>query len=223
MMNYLNIINDSKINNIYSKIQKQSNYYMDHSKKHRDNVINYCKTLIDIFQIEPKVAKKILIAASLHDIGRLNPNNNHAESGATFARAYLENKLPIEDVNFICNLIKMHNGFKDRTFYQEILYFADKLDFTKNRLEDNYKEKYGFTSVLESIKKIHLEINNQTLIVKIITDNTISIKDLIKEKRKYDIGMEYNVSSIASMKNLKYEIYWDNNIIFKGNKKIELI
>lgn len=224
-MTYIDVINDKKINDIYLKIKNNSNYYMDHAIKHRDNVINYCKKLIDIFNIDKAIANNILIAASLHDIGRIKiiGEDNHAELSSIFAKEYLKDKIDSSDINFICNLISKHSGFKERTFYEEVLYFSDKMDFTKDRLEDNYRKKYEFVSILESLEEVLFEICDGTLVVKFITDGTISINDLVKEKRKYDIGIEYNVSSIAAMKNLSYRIYWDNNIIFEGNEKIELI
>lgn len=113
-MTYIDVINDKKINDIYLKIKNNSNYYVDHAIKHRDNVINYCKKLIDIFSIDKAIANNILIAASLHDIGRIKiiGEDNHAELSSILAKEYLKDKIDSSDINFICNLISKHSGFR---------------------------------------------------------------------------------------------------------------
>lgn len=222
-MNYLDIINDSKINELYLKIKENSNYLMDHAIKHRDNVINYCKKLIKVFEIDDNTANNQLIAASLHDIGRAYNDEEHAHSSAEFALKYLEDKLSKDDVNFIYRIINNHSGFKDRDFYEEILYFADKIDISKDRLEENYKEKYNTTSIMESIQNIDFKIEDNTFKVLFKTDKTISFENFKTEKKKYNIGIIYNVSLISNQKNLKYQIYWDEKLVSEGTGKASLL
>lgn len=223
-MTYKDIINDSTINNLYMKIKKESSKYKDHSIKHRDNVIFYCKKLIDLFEIPKEKANQILIAASLHDIGRSENNKDikHAILSSIFAKNYLKDKLPEQEIDTICKMIELHSGIKERTLYQEILFFADKMDFTKNRLQDNYQEKLGKVSIMESINELLFEKENDYFILKILTNKTKNIEDLYEEMNKYKKYLEYYVSSIAEKNNLKYKIYWDEKLMYEGNKKIQL-
>lgn len=82
-----------------------------------------------------------------------------------------------------------------RIFFEWGWCFNDKMDFYKNRLENNYYEKYGNNLVLEHLLKVNFSICNDVFIVKFITDGSIVFEDLFKEKLRYGVSIQYNVFS----------------------------
>lgn len=214
MITYQNILNDNLIIEEYKKIDKINNFYMSHGLKHINNIINNCKKLADIIKLSEQDKNNLLIAVTLHDIGLSTDRANQANKSTNFAKSYLKNKLSNEDIEFIYNIIDRHSWKipKDNSL-EVICCFADKIDFSKNRLEDNYQEKYNFKSILEHITDIIFEIKNNTFIFKVITDNNLTIEKLFKEKKRYDEGIIFNVSTLANWLNMNYEVCFSNKLL----------
>jgi hypothetical protein len=77
--------------------------------------------------------------------------------------------------------------------------------------------------VLENINNVDFEIKDNKFIFRICSDGSISFDDLIEEKKNYDIGIQYNVSVIAdAMKLSGYLIYFDDKLLFEGDKIFEI-
>ena len=222
-LTYQDILEDKEIIKLINKIDSESAFYMSHGRKHINSILRIIDKVCDTFNITDKDRNLIKIAGVLHDIGRSISNDNHDEESTVFASNYLRNKLSNEYIEKVLSMIKNHSSHSTREDnLDKILYFADKIDFSRDRLEDNYQEKYGFSSVLDHIIGFDFNIENDYFVNKIKTDGTITLADLVGEKYKYDIGIQYNTSELANAFGYKYKIYWDNNLLFVGDKLFEL-
>ena len=179
---------------------------------------------LEIVDIDDRDKNNLFISAVLHDIGRGIDNNNHRQASSLFAMKYLEDKLDKDDIDVICNIINNHSWRSEKnSLLENILCFCDKIDFSCSRLENNYRDKYGFVSVLEHIKDICFFKKDNCFVFRICTDGSIVYDDFISEKENYDIGLKYNVSVISNVLGLNsYKIYFDDVLIYNDNKIFEI-
>ena len=188
------------------------------SLKHIENVIENCKQLIEIFKIDEKIANNILIAAVLHDIGRYfildykkyKKIIKHSKVSEKFARVYLNNKVELKDIEFICELIEKHGGEKERNFYQELFNFADAIDITKKRLLDDYEEGEKI-NVIYHIEEVLFGIKYNKLYINFITDENVTPEDLLKKSKMYNRILS-SIKALAEIKNLEYQLFWNSEI-----------
>lgn len=160
-MNYIDFLNDPKVVEAYQKIDETNTEKFNHGMKHVKNVCNIMNDLCTLFNIEKEEKEALMIAAALHDIGIVEGRDNHAAK----SRKYIEENFSDElqnnrYYNEILTAIESHSDIREGdTFFTQLLQAADKFDFTKNRLEDNYREKYEyiFTEEIESINFIYDE------------------------------------------------------------------
>lgn len=217
MITYKDILVDKKIIDTYREIDGINNYYMSHGLKHINNVIDICKQLAKCLNISEKETKLLLIAASLHDIGAVHGRKNHNINSSIFARKYLKDNLNQHDLETVCNAIERHGAFTPKeNKIDELLCFADKMDFTKKRLVAGYKE----TSILNNLENIAFSVKDNYFIVKFSTSNKMSFSTLLEEKKNYDEGIKTNVSNIAKRFNLNYKVYWNDTELFSNSKII---
>ncbi len=217
MYNYKKILKDKKIIKEYEKIDNVNNYYMSHGLKHIKSVVKTCEKLSKALFLSKDDTNNLLISASLHDIGASNGRDNHANKSAEFSREYLKDKVDNVNIEVIYKIIDRHSWESPKENLLEVLLcFADKMDFTKDRLEDDYQVKYNFKSVLENLLSIDFEITENNLIVRFTTNGDLTLERLCEEKEKYDKGIEMNTSTLANWLNKKYKIYFDNKLIFNS-------
>ncbi len=105
-----------------------------HAFDHTERVYELCKHIGEKERADVEV---LLIAAYLHDIGRIDQDSSnggvcHAEAGAKRAKKILENyNLPKEKLENIIHCIETHRfrgDNKPKTLEAKVLYDADKLD-----------------------------------------------------------------------------------------------
>lgn len=163
-MNYIDILNDSRVIERYNKNDEISKDIFNHGLKHIKNVCNIMNEICDVLKIEPDVKDALMIAAALHDIGLPEGRENHGKK----AVQYITNNINdlIDDnkyYNEILTAISCHSDVDgaDDTLFTVLLQFSDKVDFSKNRLENNYREKfdYFFTEAVEAVNFIYDDIN----------------------------------------------------------------
>lgn len=159
VMTYKDIVNSEYFKNTYSKIEElKKDFYVNHGFIHINGVINNAKYLADLFGLNDGQKELLLIATALHDIGYLMGRENHALNGAVLAREYLHGKLPEEDINLICEAIASHGGKKEEDYICPVsmcLILADKLDFSKQRYQDDGKDHTNLT-LFKSVEQILL-------------------------------------------------------------------
>lgn len=224
MISYKQILNDEEIKKYINIIDKNNNFYMSHGIKHITSLIGIIENFVKVFNFGDDDKNILCICAVLHDIGRAIDNKKHAKASSNYAREYLKDKLDSDTIDVICSIISNHSWKSTKkNILEEVFCFCDKVDFSRERLEDNYSNKYVFSSVLDHIKKTNFYVEDNKFIFKICSDNTITFNDLLKEKNNYDIGIQYNVSVISNVMKLDgYLIYFDDELLYFGDEIFDI-
>ena len=149
MVKSIDILNDKKIAAFYHEVDKQNKVPFSHGHKHVRNVYHIMEKLCDAFHISNMEREALLIAAALHDVGQVTGRDNHGFKSMEFSREYLlqyKDELG-EYYDLILLAIEHHSSKDDMQEYPlfvQMLRFADKMDFTSERLEDNYRDRFDY-------------------------------------------------------------------------------
>lgn len=178
------ILNDEEIINIYNEIDKVNDVPFNHGYKHVKNVYSIMEKICDVFKIAGLEKEALLISAALHDVGQVDGRENHAFKSMVFSKDYL---LKFKDelgeyYDIILTAIKNHGSKEEMMEYPlfvHLLRFADKMDFSHERLEDNYKEKFGYF-ISEDITNVDFKYDDTFSLI--ITLNSDPLK-LVNETR----------------------------------------
>ena len=135
-----------------------------------------CTTL----NINDEEKSSLLIASAFHDVGQVQSREEHG----------------LKSKEFLINNFEFE--FKDNIYYKEILHaiehhsdpcsseyplftlllqFSDKMDFSKDRLEENYRDKFGYICY-ESIDKVDFIYTDDSFGINIITSNVENFAEL---------------------------------------------
>ena len=166
---YENLFKDKKIKHIYDRVEQKINYVIAHGEKHINNVLGYINHICKELQLNDRIKYLSLIAGALHDVGRLDSDKNHTDSGAGFARAYLLGKLDDDECDLVCDAIIKHEyetfDFNNRNDVAWVVLLADKMDYTRDRflpdlMKESLKNKltYNIKSISLKVEKTKAEI-----------------------------------------------------------------
>jgi len=184
-MNYIDILNNKKVIENYNAIDKINPYPFNHGLKHVKNVCNNMDRLCDTLGIAGEEKEALLIAAALHDIGQVDGRVEHGRKSKEFLIANFSNELVTN--KFYPDMLKAieyhdHKCVVDYPLFTVMLQFCDKIDFTKKRLEDNYREKfreYGY----EYIDRVEFIYDEEYFGIDIISEDVVNFDVLLfKEK-----------------------------------------
>ena len=187
---YEKLLKEEYVVNLYKGIENNSRIPISHGYHHIDNVLEYCKKLANLFELDDKEKEELLTAAVMHDVGQAFLKHNHAYNGAIIVKDMLEYNESIDpnyirskiDIDRVCNIIKNHGG-KKKEEYDDILscllILADKLDMTKDRLKPRHKE-FDFLLFMESVEKVDVELEDNILRIIIMTNKEETFDDLNK-------------------------------------------
>lgn len=183
-MTYTQIRNDNYIVSLYNNIEKGNNdekLWANHSWGHIDSVIRIVEKMLSLLKYDEKTIERAKVAALLHDIGCIKGKNDHAIRSYEMAKQYLESKLIDEEsIELIVNAIKNHSdGIETKNIIDATLFFADKLDYTKNRLTEEGHKIEGFKEI-QYIDDIDIMLENNTLIVNFIASDLFNKEALEK-------------------------------------------
>ena len=160
MVNYKEILKNKEIKKIYDEIEEKTHYVLSHGIKHINNVVEYCKQIADAVNIQENEKNLLLIAASLHDIGRNFAPTNHRSAGLEFIKSFLNQKLTNQDINKICAAIfyldRKSCDFNKMDDIAYCLILADKLDYSYSRLIPELVDDSPRVKFYENIKKIEI-------------------------------------------------------------------
>lgn len=178
-MTYKEILSEDFFFNTYSEIEYlKRNYPVNHGFVHVWHVIENAQKLAKMFNLSEKESEILLISATLHDIGYILGREDHAKNGSILACEFLQNKLPDNEIEMVCNAIASHGGKEQENYENRInlcLILADKFDFVGTRYrEDNNQPSTKLYSCIKSVELV--EVGNE-LEVKI----TSTLKTLEKE------------------------------------------
>lgn len=154
-MNYLEIYNDQYIRNQFYEIDKSNRVYKNHGLKHALNVVSNIEKLSKILNISNEELKYLKIAGYLHDIGRsiTKETRDHDIKGAEFINDYLTNKIDKNWLGKISSAVEKHHTYDNLetlSLFEHIILFADKMDFSTARVEENETKEY-FEKNIQSI------------------------------------------------------------------------
>ena len=147
MISYKDILENDFIKNEYNKIDSINPYPFNHGLRHVKNVCSIMDKLCDILKIEKERKKALLIACALHDVGQYDGREKHGLKARIIAEKLFDKELKNSKYyKDICLAIEEHDSKCDIKYslFTILVQFSDKMDFTKNRLESWYKEKYGY-------------------------------------------------------------------------------
>ena len=177
MENLLNqILADEEILNKYQEIDKVNPYPFSHGIKHIYNVLALVDKIAPVFNLSEREIFILKVCEILHDIGQVNGRENHCEKSAVFAKEYLTklNEFSPKEIAEICSAISTHDTVDFSKLESNLSWFVnliDKMDFSRDRLEDDSEKKFGYTAY-QDIKEVNFAIENRKFIIQIkLIDN----------------------------------------------------
>ena len=180
---YLDIYNDKEIREIYNKInyleENKYNGYAHHDFTHVCNVKNMAEKILKDLNYEQNIIEATKIAAIFHDVGAVQGKENHAYRSWEYAKEYFrKNNIVLKEENLILDAIRNHSdGFDTDNIIRLALILADKLDVKSTRIT-----KLGSTiegnRQFGNIEDIKVEIKNNELIIKFVTNDKIDLEEL---------------------------------------------
>lgn len=196
------ILNDRKVIDEYKKIDAQNNFPFNHGLQHIKNVVKIMEKITVMLNITGSKKQNLLIACALHDIGQVNGRENHALKAKLFSKDYLKNKISETDLNIILSAIEKHDQETDLdklSFFINLVCFADKMDFSKRRLEKDYEKNFGHL-IYGDIVDINFKYTDNCLKIIITTNGVNKAKELLEERNFFHKVIN---SSISISKKLK--------------------
>ena len=180
-----------------------------HGMGHITRVMNYVETILKGINCDEHTIELGKIAAYLHDIGAIMGKQGHAERSADFALSYLKKlNMKDEDIKQIEYAIRNHSKGSE-TKIGAALTFADKIDMQKSRMM-RFKENNYFHDNIKHMLDVKLTVDNENIIVNIITDN------------QFDYNSLKDYSKMIT-KPIEMSKYLERNCIFQiDNKEIDL-
>lgn len=141
---------------------------------------NVCKYSLELARIRNLKEDRAVVAAILHDIGRLLPNQKkkHAAAGASLAKSILqEQSLNEKTITKICNAIRNHSEKSEvGTLYDELLKDADslahreELEYDGLRWMEQIRCDYAYETKYEQTAYLTKKADLCTLTSEIITE-----------------------------------------------------
>jgi len=193
-VNINDIFCDKTVVNEYRKIDANNAVPFNHGLKHVRNVVKIMEKLTDTVGITGEDREDLLLAAFLHDVGQADGREEHGLKGARIARLVLRGISKIR-INKIVNGIEFHDQTDNQselTLFTNLLSFADKMDFTRERFDDNwqertpewYKKNLG-KNIYEHILNVNFEKNGKYFKVLIITDGSLAKADFTERESTF--------------------------------------
>ena len=210
---YNKIKTDSLIIDMYKEIEEVEDNeggWAYHNYEHVKNVTDIVEQVLQKLNYDNNFILKAKIAAILHDVGSKEGKENHAIRSYEFVKKYFDkNNIKFIDIDKVLEAIKIHSdGFDTDNIIALAIILGDKLDVKKNRISKEGQKVIGnrqFYHVLD----IKINIENNNMIIKFITDGEIDIKELNEYYFTKKIFKAINAFSIKL--NLTLDIYIDEN------------
>ncbi len=211
-MNYIDILNNKKVIESYNKIDEINPYSFNHGLKHIKNVCKIMNKICSILDINGDEKEALLIASALHDIGQVDGREEHGKKARDFLINNFESELKTQPYySYILDAIEKHDDWciVDNSLFMILVQFCDKLDFSKDRLEDNYKDRFKFCCY-ENINRIDFIYNIDNFGINIITSNVENFAEMFLKENFSKIVI--NAVEVLAKK-------LDRKVIILNNKK----
>lgn len=179
------LLKDELVLSIYGEIDKVNKFSSSHGIKHIKNTIGLAEQIEDVFNLSKRDRLMIETSLVLHDIGQVEGRIDHGKRSMIFAKNFLSQKNIFSDkeLKIIYSAIENHDECvklsKLKTNIAWFVNLIDKLDFSKNRLEDSYREKYKY-SIYEEIDHLDFDLKDNVfnIDIKLIDGSKAKIEDL---------------------------------------------
>ncbi len=179
-MNYNDILNNNLVIENYSKIDEINPYPFNHGLKHVKNVCKIMNELCDTLKIDDEKRESLLIASALHDIGQVDGREEHGKKAKEFliknfeidlnnSPYYSDILLAIENHDEPCDI--------NNSPFTLLVQFCDKMDFSKERLVDNYRDRFRY-HCYENIDRVEFIYDEEYFGINIITSNIDNFSEL---------------------------------------------
>ncbi|MCT4612089.1 MAG: HD domain-containing protein [Clostridia bacterium] len=206
-MNYIDLLNDERVIEIYKTIDEDNPYPISHGMKHINTVVSNVEKLVKMFELEEVDKENLLIASVLHDVGRLTDRDNHAVAGEALIRELLGDSLDNNRIDEIVRIIANHgvneeNDSKD--FLSKLLIFADKMDFSKKRLIDDYTKRYS-NKIYEKIDDVVIDKIDEGIIVGVFISNKDDVEAIEDHKIYIKVNKAIDILSKHLGKDVRIE------------------
>ena len=148
-------------------------------------LLNICNVL----EINGEKKEALLIACSLHDIGQVDGREKHGLKAKEFTMKAFPTEINQNSFKLdILDSIERHDDLCtiENSLFCILVQFCDKMDFSKERLEDNYRQKFRHYC-FEDILEINFIYNINEFGIDIITngidnfENDFLSEDIINE------------------------------------------
>ena len=179
-MNYIDILNNNKVIENYNKIDDINPYPFNHGLKHVKNVCKIMDKLCSTLDITGEEKEALLIASALHDIGQVDGREEHGRKAKEFLIDNFELELKDQPFyNQMLEAIEKHDNpcVIENSLFTLLVQFCDKMDFSKDRLEDNYRERFRYYCY-ENIDNIDFIFDDENFGINIITSNVDNFTEL---------------------------------------------
>lgn len=217
------LLNDNEILKKYEAIDKVNAYPFNHGMKHIHNVVALTDKIAPLFSLTERETEVLKTCEILHDLGQVDGREKHGLKAANFARDYLPklNYFNQDELSQIYSAIETHDEKKDYSLLQNkfswFVNFLDKMDFAKDRLEDDYLENFDYVEY-NDIEKLTFEKEGRVFKIKI---HTIANPKIINEETLFARSFFNKVVNTSlhfcNHFNLTLEIYLDKKKLNLNN------
>lgn len=201
MLKYTDVIQDQDIINKYEYIEFKNDTNISIGLKHINNVIDICKKLSFVLGLDEESKNYLLLAASLHDIGKISSFKDHNYQSFNFSYDYLRYKVDTKSRTIISGLILRHSN-NGENILENVMSLANALDITRKRLLDPFKLE---DNIYNKIKDVEISKEADNLIINIIGINSIKL-DYILDIDKITNYLE----KICNYYNMGYKVLINN-------------
>lgn len=222
VMNFKDVICNKTVVDEYRKIDENNAVPFSHGMKHVNNVIKVMEKLTDALGIIGAERDDLLLAALLHDIGQADGRIDHGPKGAKIAQLILDG-LSEDRLNKILEAIELHDQVEGRdklSLFVNLISFADKMDFTRDRFDDDWQEKTPLEyrqklgkNIYEHILGVDFEVKNGRFEVMIFTDGSLEKADFVEREAIFMPKVIGIIKIVANQLGLSPGILVDNKNI----------
>lgn len=180
---YDQILNDSKIKDIYNQIHDYEDNtekgWAYHDYNHVLNVANLVEQILKSLNCSSDFIYSAKIASILHDVGALEGKENHSIRSYKFAKKYFEiNNIYFENLNDVLEAIKIHSdGFDTENLIASSLILADKLDVKYTRIAKEGEKIIG-NRQYKNILDIKIDYQDNTFIFSFLSNSNLDLQEL---------------------------------------------
>lgn len=186
------ILEDEQVKSKYEQIDKVNPYPFSHGLKHIYSVIELADRIAKIFKLGERETLMLEVAEALHDLGQVDGREKHGEKAAKFAEPYLKDQglFSQEEISQICEAITTHDSLqyeKSDNKFSWFVAFVDKMDFSKKRLEDNSRERFGRV-IYDDIEDVDFAVHDNEFTIFI---RPVDNPQIINEETIYSRSREF--------------------------------